>query len=150
MNKTEPLSMHLRNLFSTQRLAVLATHSNGQPFTNLVAFTATEDLKFLLFATPRETRKYANILADPRVALMVDNRENRTADFQEATAVGAMGLAKETSRDEIDDLRALYILKHPHLKSFVMAPGCSLLKVEVEKYDIVRRFQEVEELQMKP
>ncbi|HSB07022.1 MAG TPA: pyridoxamine 5'-phosphate oxidase family protein, partial [Thermodesulfobacteriota bacterium] len=84
MEKTPQLKKFLKDLFFSQRLAVLATQSQGEPYGNLVAFVATNDLKHLLFATTRATRKYANMSENPRVAMVMDNRSNQEADFHQA------------------------------------------------------------------
>jgi nitroimidazol reductase NimA-like FMN-containing flavoprotein (pyridoxamine 5'-phosphate oxidase superfamily) len=138
----------LKDLFSSQPLAVLATQSNGQPYGNLVAFAATEDLKSLLFATVRGTRKFANITTDPRVAMVMDSRTNQRVDFQKAVAATATGIVEEVEGEEKDQLLKLYVLKHPHLKRFVTSRRCALLKVNVNSYVVVRRFQKVVTLSM--
>jgi hypothetical protein len=45
MEKSPQLKEFLKDLFPSQRLAVLATQSKEQPYGNLVAFVATDDLK---------------------------------------------------------------------------------------------------------
>ncbi len=95
MKKPSHLKRLLKDLLSSQPLAVLATQSNGQPYGNLVAFAATEDLKSLLFATVRNTRKFSNITTDPRVAMVMDSRTNQRIDFRRAVAVTATGIAEE-------------------------------------------------------
>ncbi len=47
----------IRDLFRTQKLAVLPTQNSGQPYASLVCFVASEDLKHLYFAT-RKTPGY--------------------------------------------------------------------------------------------
>jgi nitroimidazol reductase NimA-like FMN-containing flavoprotein (pyridoxamine 5'-phosphate oxidase superfamily) len=137
-------------LFTTQRFAVIATQKDGQPYTNLVAFAATEELEHLLFVTPRATRKFANLAKDAHVAMMIDNRHNRTSDLYDAMAVMAIGVAEEVVGPEKEAMLRLYISKHPSLEPFAEAPSCALLKISVEKYDIARKFQNVKELKMKP
>ena len=149
MERTARLREFLKDLFSSQRLAVLATQSSRQPYGNLVAFMATNDLRHLLFATTRATRKYDNISKNPRIAMVVDNRSNREADFHQAAAVTATGVVKETEGPEKDRFQKLYLAKHPYLKEFVSSPTCALLKVEVETYYVVRQFQNVVELHIK-
>ena len=149
MKNPSQLKRLLKDLFSSQPLAVLATQSNGQPYGNLVAFVATEDLRSLLFATARGTRKFANIKTDPRVAMVMDSRTNQKVDFQKAVAVTATGAVEEVGDIERDPLLKLYLSKHPHLKKFVTSPTCALLRVEVDTYDVVRRFQKVVNLHMK-
>jgi len=143
MKKPYRLKRLLKDLFSSQPLAVLATQFNGQPYGNLVAFAATEDLKGLLFATARGTRKFANIATDPRVAMVMDSRTNRRVDFQKAVAVTATGMVEEVKGTERNDLLKLYLSKHPHLKKFVTSPTCALLRVEVDAYYVVKKFQNV-------
>ena len=144
------LQAFLNELFESQNLAVIGTVQEQQPFTNLVAFAATKDLKQLVFVTPRATRKFANLGNNPKVAMTIDNRQNVISDFSEAAAVMAIGTAREVTGPEREPLLALYLAKHPELKGFACAPSCALVSVEVTKYDIVRRFQSVVELRMPP
>ncbi len=81
--------------------------------------------------------------------MVVDNRSNREADFHRASAVTATGVVKETEGSERDRLQKLYLAKHPYLKGFVSSPTCALLKVEVETYYVVNRFQNVTELHIR-
>ena len=72
----------LIKLLRAQPLAVLSTQQEGQPYASLVAFVSSDDLTRLYFATIRSTRKFANIMKDSRVAMLIDNRSNNPADFQ--------------------------------------------------------------------
>ncbi len=139
----------IRELFESQKLAVLGTQNQGQPYANLIAFAASHDLKSLYFVTARATRKYANIEADARVTVLIDNRSNQDSDFSQAAAVTATGTAKEVLDSKVDEVLAIYLAKHPMLKDFVQSPSCSLLQVKVETYYLVRRFQNVMELHVK-
>jgi nitroimidazol reductase NimA-like FMN-containing flavoprotein (pyridoxamine 5'-phosphate oxidase superfamily) len=136
----------LKILFESQPLAVLATHEEGQPYTNLVAFASSEDVRLLMFATTRSTRKYANLTANPKVSLLVDNRSNRPSDFRHAMAVTATGTTEEIDKEKETDLFLDYLKKHPHLKDFVTAPSCALLQVKVDTYYLVKHFQSVMEI----
>jgi nitroimidazol reductase NimA-like FMN-containing flavoprotein (pyridoxamine 5'-phosphate oxidase superfamily) len=136
----------IRGLLHSQPLAVLATQAQGQPYANLMAFAATDDLRQVVFATRRDTHKFANLLADSRVALLVDNRANRPEDFQEAAALTVLGRARELIGRERQPYLELYLAKHPYLQDFVAQPACALLLVTVERCVLVTRFQEVRQL----
>jgi len=140
---SEKLRIRLKELFSSQRLAVLSTHSQGQPYASLVSFVATDDLRYLLFATSRGTRKYANLAADARAALLIDSRSNRDSDLHQAIAVTATGTVDELQGPERDRLVDLYLAKHPSLDEFVNSPSNALLRLKVETYVMVSRFQNV-------
>ena len=145
----ETVKSDLAGLFQTQRLGVLATQAGGQPYTSLVAFSSSDDLKSLLFVTGRATRKYGNIKKDPRVALLVDNRSNEAVDFRQSIAVTATGKVTEVERHEARGLVRAYLAKNPHLEEFISSPTCALLRIRVEKYYLVRRFQNVVEIHVK-
>jgi nitroimidazol reductase NimA-like FMN-containing flavoprotein (pyridoxamine 5'-phosphate oxidase superfamily) len=140
----------LREFFASQRSAVLATTEKGQPYLSLMAFAATGDLRHLLIATYRATRKYRNIGADPRVALLVDNRANQPSDTEQAMAVTALGRAQEAAASEKDRFLGIFLAKHPHLHQFVSSPACALIRVDVERYFLVSNFQEVREVRPRP
>ncbi len=136
----------LRELLETQLLGVLGTHHDGEPYTSLVGFAATPDLKQLLFATGRSTRKRANLLHDARASMLVDNRTNRPADFTEASAATAVGVVEEISDSNRPKFDRIFLTKHPHLEDFVRSPSCVLLQLRVSVYMVVNRFQHVIEL----
>jgi heme iron utilization protein len=136
----------VQSLLTSQRLAVLSTQMSGRPYSNLIAFAATEDLKYIFFATGRATRKYANLTADPWVSLLIDNRSNQEKDFDEASAVTVLGTVEEALDSDREEYLQLYLKKHPYLEEFVTAPTCALIMVKVEKYIVVTQFQEVREI----
>ena len=150
MTENQELKNLLEKLFGHQRLAVLGTQSTDGPYGNLVAFAATADLKRLLFATTRSTRKYGNILGNPRVSMVMDNRTNEEADFRSAIAVTATGPVKELDGAARDALQSIFVRKHPYLVDFVTSPTCALFQLEVETYYIVRQFQNIMQLHMTP
>ena len=132
-------------VLAAQRFGVLATAGHGQPYGSLVAFAATEDLKSLVFATSRETRKFANLLAEPRVALVIDSRSNTEGDLRDAVAVTALGPAREATGGERKHLAGVYLAKHPVLAEFIGWPATALCVVAVEEY-LVAGFSEVSRL----
>ena len=138
----------LRNLFRKQRLAGLATVRGREPYASLVAFAATGDLKSILFATAKPSRKYANLMANREVALLFDNRTNRSADFRKGIAVTALGTAEELKGSRRSRFLRGYLRKHPDLREFAHSPKTSLFKVEVAVYYIVDKFQHVMELHL--
>ena len=140
----------IRALFSLQRLAVLSTRNAEQPYSNLICFVASDDLRHILFATTRSTRKYANLMREARVALLADNRSNDPADTFRALAVTALGVARELEGLEAEQARERYVARHPHLEEFVSSPSNAMLRLDVEKYILVSRFQDVTELRVSP
>ena len=133
----------LPRLLETQRYAVLASDNYGQSYTSLMAFSVTEDFQSFILMTERGRLKYENLMANPRVAIMIDNRENLGRDLDEAVAVTAQGLAEEIAGDARDEWRAFCLARHPALQAFADSPTCALIRIKVTSYVIVRCFQEV-------
>jgi hypothetical protein len=136
----------LRAMLESQLLGVLGTHHEGEPYTSLVGFAATDDLKFLLFTTGRATRKHANLVADSRASMLIDSRTNRPADFTEAAAATAVGVVEEVGESELPEFDRVFLKKLPHLESFVASPSCVRLRLRVTAYMVVTHFQHVVEL----
>jgi pyridoxine/pyridoxamine 5'-phosphate oxidase len=146
VNDLDEVRMAIQNLFSGQRLAVLSTASaDGQPYASLVCVVAEADLAGIYFATSRATRKFANLTAEPRAALLVDNSQNRQADIYEAMAVTALGTVAPVSEALAAEALARYRARHPQLADFVTAPSTALLRLAVRSYYLVNRFQKVME-----
>ena len=144
MNEDE-IKRALLELFNIQKLAVLASNKQNQPYPNLIAFTCTDDLKNFIFVTKRDSIKFNNIMNNPQVSLLIDNRENQPSDFSSAIAVSVFGSAEEIKED-LDQHISLYLQKHPYLEDFVKSSDCALLKIHVEKYSMVSQFQNVQEI----
>jgi heme iron utilization protein len=148
MTDREQLQRWLTDLLSSQKLAVLSTQHQGQPYASLVAFAASDDLKELFFATPRATRKFAYLQANPKVALLIDNRSNEDADIHGAIAATVLGIAAEGPPEGREQILKCYLAKHPHLEEFAQSSSTALIRVTVETYYVVSRFQEVMELRV--
>jgi nitroimidazol reductase NimA-like FMN-containing flavoprotein (pyridoxamine 5'-phosphate oxidase superfamily) len=138
----------LSELLAVRKLAALSTHREGQPYASLIAFAAAPGLGAIYFVTPRATRKFANLAADGRAALLVSSSENRDADFHAAMAVTAVGSAAEIAEPERRQALAIYLAKHPYLEDFAAAPSCALMCFRPRSYILVRNFQHVMELHL--
>ena len=136
------LSDLIKRVLASQRFAVLATQSEGQPYGNLIAFAEADNLGSLLFVTSRNTRKYSNILASKKVAILIDSRTNQALDLNNAVAITALGTIEEASTADKEYLSGIYLAKQPQLKDFLRQPSSALMKVSVTDY-VVATFESV-------
>jgi nitroimidazol reductase NimA-like FMN-containing flavoprotein (pyridoxamine 5'-phosphate oxidase superfamily) len=148
VDPSEEIRNRITSLFETQRLAVLATEGPHGPHASLVAFWGAPDLRRIVFATPRTTRKFANLKDRPRVAVLIDSSRNVPADFHNAMAVTATGSARVLEKDERSITADPFLHRHPYLRDFLRSPTTELLEVAVERYALVRNFQTVMELNL--
>jgi hypothetical protein len=110
-----------------------------------MAYAYTPDLKELVVATGKATRKHQNLLQENRVSLLVDNRSNREEDFHAAMALTILGTAGPVDAGERSAYQQLYLDRHPYLEQFLAAPSTALIKIMVNHYLLVSRFQNVME-----
>ena len=148
MAHDQEIKDQIRELFITQKLAVLSTHHSGQPYASLVAFVGKRDLKKIFFVTSRTTRKFVNLSSDPRVAILINSSLNMESDFHKAVSVTALGTAKEINGSEKDEVLSLYLAKQPYLEAFATSPTCAVVGVTITTYVLVKNFQQVMELHM--
>jgi hypothetical protein len=130
-------------LLDSESLAVVATSDAGAPYCSLVAIAAPETA-LVYFATTRSTHKWENLLADPRVSVLVDNRRNDPVDFHEATAATGVGIAEECVGQDAVNARAALLGRHPYLVDFLESPSTVLVRVRVDRWYVVARFQQVD------
>ena len=143
--QTKQVKKHLGELLTAQKLAVLATQRAEHPYASLVAFAADPDLRRIYFATPRSTRKFENLSANPHVALLVSSSTNDPSDFHRAVAVTAQGRVEGIPESLREEKQKRYLYKHPYLADFVKSPTCAFLCVHVHAYYLVKNFQHVME-----
>ncbi len=85
------LKNKIKELLDQQKLGVLATQGGKYPYNTLVAYTFSEDLRYIFFATRKHTRKYNNIMKHHHVSMLIDSRTNNVTDFEDAVALTVMG-----------------------------------------------------------
>ena len=147
--KTElSLEDKLKKLFISQKLGILATQQKKNPYTSLVAFACSDDMKQIVFATHMATRKFANIISNPCVSFFIDNRSNRVIDFRKAIGVTVLGSVRQIRKNKNSKLMKLYLNKHPHLNSFLDSQSCAFLCIDVKSFYVVERFQNVTEVHL--
>ena len=100
---------------------VSTVHADGSVESALVAFSETPEL-CVTFGTLEDTRKFANILREPRVALVVTDNEH----FQ----VQLEGRARITSGDEHERCKQQHVAKNPKSAKYADAPGQRFIVVE--------------------
>ena len=134
--------LHVIN--NKQRHAVLATDAGGQPYTSLVAFALAPDMTGALFATPKKTSKYRNIIKNKNVSLMIDTRYNTAKGYMQSEAITILGSAIPVRRgSKWSELAGVLIKKHSQLEEFIRASSTALVMVSFRKVFHAGGFQKV-------
>ncbi len=145
MNEADEYIKLLRELCSEQQLAVLATESATGPYTSLVAVAITPDQRKIFFATSRGTRKWVNLSDNPKVSILIDNRNNQVTDFSQAAAATFLGAAEELIETDRESGVLIYLSSHPQMAEFVTSPDTALFCVDVSAIYLVTKFQKIKE-----
>ena len=128
----------------SQYFGVLATNDKGQPYTSLISFAMTPDLKKVIFATPQATRKFKNIVNTKKVSILIDSRSNLRKNLLATEAITIMGSARYIPRGKTrNELAAIFLKKHPDLEQFVQADTTALIAVKATRCIHVGKFQTI-------
>jgi len=127
----------IRRVLERNHLAVLATQRNGQPHASLIAFTPLEGLRFLAFATYRNTLKHQSIRENPRVAVLIEDREGDDRRANRHLVLTAVGEAVSVPDSERQAYIAAHLTRHPDLEGFLTSPDCEFVLVAVRAYQVV-------------
>jgi hypothetical protein len=76
--------------------------------------------------------------------MFIDDRTLYLGDLTDIWGIEARGRFHEASPPEIDGYRNIFMKKYPALGEFSTASSSAWCVLEVQSYDVVHRFQEVE------
>ena len=133
----------IQRVLDTRRFAILATQSDGQPHTSLMAFTPMDGIRHLIVATYRNTLKYRNLLKENRVAVLIDSRAEPGSTTPRGIVLTLHGIVTEVSNADRAASEQAHLARHPDLRAFLSSPDCVLLRVAVKDYEVVGGIEEV-------
>jgi len=143
MDLNPEVKKRIDRVINSQSIAVLGTSKDGEPYSCLVGFALTNDLSELVFATMRERLKYKNMMANPRVTLMIDDRNEQHSDFNDTTSITIVGSAEDISGGNREKYASLLLARQPALTEFVSSPDCAVMRVAIDKIYVVSEFESV-------
>ena len=144
MSSLNVIKTYIEDIFKTRRFAVLATEGDGQPHASLVAVTPMAGFRELIFATYRNTSKYSNLARNGRVAVLVECITTNRQGLQESLVLTAFGQVEEIKKGEENVVFEAHLKRHPELSAFMKSEDCSLVRIKVGTYQVVRGIDDVE------
>jgi nitroimidazol reductase NimA-like FMN-containing flavoprotein (pyridoxamine 5'-phosphate oxidase superfamily) len=133
----------IHGVLERNRLAVLSTQREGQPHASLMAFTPSGGIRFLAFATYRDTLKYESLQKDGRVAVLIEDRNGDATHPDRRLVLTALGEVSETTEEERQALIAKHLARHPDHAEFLRSPDCELVLVVIKAYQVVGGIDDV-------
>jgi putative heme iron utilization protein len=134
-----------RSLLRKSRQGALATlmAGSGDPYCSLVNVASYPDGSPILLIS-RLALHTKNLLADPRVSLMLDERA--AGDPLEGSRIMLAGHAEETSGDDVAILRRRYLNAHPSAEAFVDFKDFAFFRIRPSGAHLVAGFGRIVDL----
>ncbi|WP_022722778.1 HugZ family protein [Rhodopseudomonas sp. B29] len=134
-----------RTLLRRRREGALATlmSGTGAPYCSLVNLASHPDGSPILLIS-RLAIHTRNILADPRVSLMLDERTE--GDPLEGARIMLLGTAHQAGNDEVALYRRRYLGAHPNAEGYIDFADFSLFRIESSAMHLVAGFGRIVDL----
>lgn len=124
-------------------MCVLATAGPEGPYTSLMGYVWDPEQLRIYLLLRKGSAKYANIRAEPRVSLLIDDRvRHATAPHDGTQALSVSGMcAPMTEPDEAQRAQDLILARLPHLAAIAAYPDATVLRVEPTGFQLLRDIE---------
>ncbi len=105
----------LATLIRSNRLAALGTLRDGNPFVSMVVYAVSDELTSFYLHLSRLSVHTRDIVADPRVSLLIHESDRGESDPQALARVTIQGDAATVSKTDThyEAIKSLYLKKFP-------------------------------------
>lgn len=129
----------MKALLHSECYLVMATVRDGNPHCSLMAYTCNDDCTRVFMVTHRGTAKYANLLGNPRVSLLVDTRQSSEAKREggkgQATALTLHGAFSAVEEQQAKSAVISRMLEsHPDMRGFLEHPDAEVISVAISSF----------------
>lgn len=139
---------NLRELMASRRTAALGTLHSGAPYVSMVPFVLMGDGSAFVVHVSRLAAHTNDMLADPRVSLLVTGAEQANRSPQAVPRVTILGTARQISGDSPDYLvpRQAYLARFPDAVSIFSLGDFSLFTITPTEVRWVAGFAQARSL----
>ncbi|MEO1815018.1 MAG: pyridoxamine 5'-phosphate oxidase family protein [Acetobacterium sp.] len=123
----------LETILRENSLCVLCTEAAGNPYCSLMTYLLSDDHRTLYLVSTRESRKFKNLQANPRVSVLVDSRQHPTAGGN-IVSVTFAGLFKPLAEAEVLPIKTTFAGKHPELGEILNHPDSVIFAIKLTSY----------------
>lgn len=136
-------AMTIRELLTTQVQCVLATIADDTPNQHLMAYAPAPALTDVFITSRRSTTKVANLLQNPKVSLLWDNRTGNTADHVHGLALMAQGHACLLNGWSRARARHLLLARNPELARLLTGNEAAVFALRIRSYRLVEGYDSI-------
>ncbi|WP_432738725.1 pyridoxamine 5'-phosphate oxidase family protein [Maridesulfovibrio sp. FT414] len=117
----------------SSNMLVMATQGADGPYTSLMAYCCSDDGMEVYMITRRDSTKWANLINNPQVSLLVDDRdvklENDRENIKALTVTGVF--AEVSEREDEEEMVKCLAEAVPSVASLFSGPECSVIRIKV-------------------
>jgi nitroimidazol reductase NimA-like FMN-containing flavoprotein (pyridoxamine 5'-phosphate oxidase superfamily) len=126
----------MKSLVQEKDVCVLATVSENTPHCSLMAYVTNSESMEIYMVTHRKTKKYKNLIENPRVSFLIDTRDSdRGSNRLDRKALTVGGLCEAIQdREKKEDVLANLLKRHPHLEVFAKDRDAALIQIKIESF----------------
>ena len=134
-----PMLEKMKALAKGNDLCVLATVSEGKPHCSLMSYISDEEVHEIYLVSHKKTKKYANLMGNPTVSLLIDTREEEKG--QRRIYIKALTVSGEfqTINDPVKKglIREKFLKRHPHLIDFLDDPDAEIFSIRTKSFQLL-------------
>jgi nitroimidazol reductase NimA-like FMN-containing flavoprotein (pyridoxamine 5'-phosphate oxidase superfamily) len=144
MNNQE-LEDRIQALVASRYVCVLATVDKDRPYCSLMNYVADETCREFYMATLKDTNKYKNLLANPRVSMLVDSREKVPSSTSWALTVEGVF---EPVSDKVKRkwVFSRLIAQNPDLNEFISRPDIDIVCIRARSFLLLEGLSDAHRL----
>jgi len=129
----------MKNIVRGNDLCVLATVSEGKPHCSLMSYISGEEGHEIYMISHKRTKKYANLMENPTVSLLIDTREKEVGQrriyIKALTVSGEFQVISDPGKKDL--IRAKFLKRHPHLTDFLNDPEAELFSIKIKSFQLL-------------
>ncbi|SPD73356.1 conserved hypothetical protein [uncultured Desulfobacterium sp.] len=122
----------IKQMIRQKDMCVMATVSGTKPHCSLMSYVPDDECLEIFMVTHKNTTKYRNMLENPSVSLLIDDRdENSAGNRKNSKALTISGVSQMIDILSKKKRAAGRLLeRHPHLSVFIDDPGAEIFCVK--------------------
>jgi nitroimidazol reductase NimA-like FMN-containing flavoprotein (pyridoxamine 5'-phosphate oxidase superfamily) len=104
-----------------------------------MSYISDEEGHEIYLISHKQTKKYANLMENPTVSLLIDTREEekgqRRIYIKALTVSGEFQTIKDVEKKKF--IHEKFLKRHPHLKEFLNDPGAEIFSIRIKSFQLL-------------
>ena len=129
----------MKELVKANDLCVLATVSEGRPHCSLMSYISDEDGHEIFLISHKTTKKYVNLMENPKVSLLIDTREEEKGERRIHIKALTVSGEFQTINDSVKKglIRERFLKRHSHLIDLLNDPDAEIFSIKVKSFQLL-------------